>query len=229
MDSFRNKDVQIYLNADKAETVLRHNHLASAIEAPATGDSLFAADANIVASKINYYLKYTLSDRVTLDETGAATHQTTLTYVWPPNPETLTKSFPAGYPYLYISYLRMYAPPGAQLVSQGGWQGSVATTQAFGRTQWGGKVYVSYGTTQNVTLTWREPHAATQTGQSWQYTALIQRQAGVTFGLDYSLTLPACAKRVSAPPSGFTTPTAQALALKQPLATDVSFAVTYTC
>ncbi len=35
MDSVRNKDVQIYLNAEKAETVLRHNHLASAIEAPA--------------------------------------------------------------------------------------------------------------------------------------------------------------------------------------------------
>jgi hypothetical protein len=141
----------------------------------------------------------------------------------------LTKSFPAGYPYLYISYLRMYAPPGAQLVSQGGWQGSVATKQNFGRIEWGGKVYVSYGTTQNVTLTWREPHAAVQSGQSWQYNALIQRQAGVTYGLDYSLTLPTCAKRASAPPSGFTTPTAQSVALKQPLTTDVSFAVTYTC
>jgi len=228
-DSLHSKDVQIYLNADKAENVLRHNHIASAIEAPAAGDSLFVADANIVASKINFYLQNTVRDQVTLDASGTATHQTTLTYIWPPNPDTLTKSFPAGYPYLYISYLRVYAPPTARLLAQSGWQGTVASKQAFGRTEWGGKVWVSYGTTQDITLTWSEPHAATQSGQSWMYTALIQRQAGYTYGLDYHLTLPACAKLVGAPPSGFTAPSAQSLALKQPLAKDVSFTVTYTC
>jgi hypothetical protein len=236
MDSVHSKDVQIYLNAEKAETVLRHNHLAGAIEAPATGDSLLAVDANIYASKINYYLQNTIRDQVTLDADGTATHTMTLSYVWPPNPETLTKSYPAGYPNLYISWLRVYAPPNAQLLGQSraqsqkpGWQAAVVSKQAFGRTEWGGKVYVSYGTTPEVTLTWRVPHAATQSGQSWQYTTVIQRQAGYTYALDYSLTLPTCSKRTTAPPSGFTTPTAQSLALKQPLTTDVLFAVTYTC
>jgi hypothetical protein len=229
MDSLRSKDLQVYLNAKDAETVLRRYHFASAVEAPQSGDSLFMADANIVASKINFYLQNTVHDQVTLDANGTATHKTTLTYVWPPNPDTLTKSFPAGYPYLYISYLRVYAPPNAQLLSQDGWQGKVASNQVFGRTEWGGKVYVSYGTTQNVTLTWSEPHAATQSGQSWQYNSLIQRQAGYTYGLDYSLKLPSCAKLVGAPPEGFTAPSAQALALKQPLTKDVSIAVTYTC
>jgi Protein of unknown function (DUF4012) len=236
MDSIHSKDVQIYLNAEKAETVLRHNHISGAIEAPQAGDSLLVADANIVASKINYYLQNTVHDQVTLDANGTATHTMTLTYVWPPDQSTVEKSFPAGYPYLYISWLRAYAPPNAQLLGQSraqsqkpGWQGPVVSKQAFGRAEWGGKVYVPFGTTTNVTLTWSVPHAATQSGQMWQYSALIQRQAGYTYALDYSLALPSCAKRLGAPPSGFTTPAAQSLALKQPLTKDLSFTVTYTC
>ncbi len=236
LDSLHSKDVQVYLNSKDAETILRRYHFAGAIEAPDKGDSLLVADTNIYASKINYFLQNTIRDQVTLDANGTATHKMTLNYVWPPDPDTLVQSFPYGYPRLYISYLRVYAPPNAQLLGQSavqpqnpGWQGAVASKQNFGRAEWGGKVYVSYGTSPNVTLTWSVPHAATQSGQSWQYTSLIQRQAGYTYALDYSLTLPSCAKVVGAPPSGFTAPSAQSMALKQPLAQDVSFTVNYSC
>lgn len=228
-DGLRHKDLQVYLNAAPAENILRRDHLAGTIDAPPTGDSLLAVDANIVASKINYFLQYTLTDRVTLDAQGNATHQTTLSYVWPADPSTVKESFPAGYPYLYIAYLRFYVPPGAKLLSQTGWQTTSAPASAFGRTVWGGTVYVYYATHTNIAVTWREPKAATQTGTTWHYASLLQKQAGVTVKLAYTLTLPSCAKLVGAPPSGFTAPNQHTLTVTEPLTTDVPLAVDYSC
>ncbi|HEX9067518.1 MAG TPA: hypothetical protein VF807_02030, partial [Ktedonobacterales bacterium] len=111
-----------------------------------------------------------------------------------------------------------------------GWQTSVSTHTAFGRSEWGGKVFVSYGTRQEVSVTWTVPHAATQVGSGWSYTTLIQKQAGVVNqNLDYQLTLPACATRTGPLPSGVTAPTPKSLAVAQPLTKDLSLAVTYTC
>jgi hypothetical protein len=228
LDSLHSKDIQIAFNDAGVERALNHYHVDSAIEAPTAGDSLMMVDANVVASKINYFLQYTLTERVTLDAAGTATHTTTLTYFWPPDPSTLVRSFPAGYPPLYIAYLRVYVPPGAQLLSQTGWIGSPTTT-AFGREVWGGRVLMHIGDHHPVVLTWKLPNAATKTGDQWHYASLLQREAGTTFALDYSLTLPACGKLMGTPPSGFTAPNGQSVALAQPFTVDTSFAIDYNC
>ena len=228
-EALHTKDIQVYFNAAPLEDVVRQFHADSTISAPATGDSLMAVDANIVASKINYYLRYTLTDQVTLDAQGLATHQTTLSYVWPADPASLIDSYPAGYPNLYIAYLRFYVPPGAQLVAQSGWQSIATPASAYGRAVWGGEVYVSYGSQTDITITWRDPKAAILQGNSWHYTMLLQRQAGVTMSLKYSLALPTCGTLIGAPPSGSTMPNPHTLVLNEPLNTDVPLAVNYSC
>jgi len=228
LDALHTKDLQVYANDTGLERVLSHYHFDSTVEAPAAGDSLMLVDANVVASKINYFLQYSLSERVTLDPTGTATHTTTLTYFWPPDPSTLVRSFPAGYPPLYVAYLRIYVPPGAQLLSQTGWMGT-ATSTAFGREVWGGSVLMHIGDHHAVVLTWKEPNAATKAGDRWHYPSLLQRQAGKTFALDYSITLPTCGKLVGTPPSGFTSPNPQAVTLARQFTADASFAIDYSC
>src|SRR5262249_14241535 len=46
-DALHHKDLQLYLNAEQAEKALSAHHLGATVEAPATGDSFFAVDANI--------------------------------------------------------------------------------------------------------------------------------------------------------------------------------------
>jgi hypothetical protein len=219
------KDVQIYFNAEGAERVLEQHHLGATIEAPAGGDSLFVVDANIAAVKANGFMTYQLADAVTLDARGTALHRTTLRYTWPANPASLTLSYPAGAPGYYHGYLRVYAPPKAELQQGDGWV-QHPTTAEFARAVWGGDIYVHYGQTTTLTLTWKLPAAATRDTAGWHYGYLAQKQAGITYPLDLAVTLPPCASVVGAP-DGWTR-SGHTLGAKVPLTTDAPLAVAYT-
>src|SRR5262249_18500863 len=156
--ALRTKDIQLYFDAPQAEALLAHASVASTIVSPA-GDSLFVVDANILANKANDFMTYTLRDEITIDAKGTATHTTTLTYSWPISQRSSNNNY--GSLWLYRDYLRVYTPPGSVLISQAGWS-PVGASKAFGRTVWAGIFSLPYGKTQQVTLKWQAPNAATK-------------------------------------------------------------------
>lgn len=226
LDALHTKDIQVYFNNDTAEALLAHEHLASAIEAPATGDSLMLVDANIIANKANYFISTSVQDQVTLDPSGNAHHHTTLTYSWPIKPGG-DDAYGHDRKDTYSDYLRIYTPPGSVLGSLQGLS-YLSTSTAFGREVWGGNLVFYYGGTYSVTVDWTLPKAATRSATNWHYQDFIERPPGITWQLDVQLTLPSCAK-IAGTPSGFTVQKPQRASVKQPLTTDLTLGITYTC
>jgi hypothetical protein len=100
---------------------------------------------------------------------------------------------------------------------------------AFGRQVFSGDYRVFYGDTTSVRLNWTNPSGVTHHGAAWRYTLLLQKQAGVTFDLQMSVTLPACATLTSALPLGFRIENGRTLTGRLPLAKDLSLTIEYTC
>jgi len=230
MDGLHSKDIQLYLNSDVAQVALQHRHLAATLDAPATGDSFFAVDANIAANKSNYVIASAISDQVTIDDKGTAVHKTTLTYTWPNDPKTLTQTYPSDLsrPDVYHGYERLYIPPTAKIDGRNGW-GNQSAGSAFNRQVLGGDYRVYYKGTTTLTLNWTSPGAATHDATGWHYKYLLQKQAGAVYNIDLKIALPACAKPGPLP-SGFVAADAHTIALKpQPFATDINLALDYAC
>lgn len=182
--SVRSKDIQVYLTNSAAEQVLAQQGLASGILAP-SGDTLFVVDANVTATKANYYMQNTVQDHVTLEADGSALHRTTITSAW-------TKpGSPYGNP-IYGDYLQVYAPAGSILTAQSGWSYRGASQQ-HGLRVWAGYFELRFGQSKTITLVWQTPHAATHDGTGWHYHYEIQRQAGQPRELTVQVTLPGCA------------------------------------
>ncbi len=226
LDALHTKDIQVYFNNDTAESLLSQYHLANTIAAPPTGDSLMPVDANIIANKANYFIATSIQDQVTLDESGNATHHTVLTYTWPIKPGG-DVAYGHERKDSYLDYVRLYVPPGSKLGSlQGLQQQSTSTT--FGREVWSGFLQFQYGDTISVTVDWTLPNAATKDATGWHYQDVIERPAGITWQLNFQLTLPSCAKDVGQV-SGFTSQNQQHASVKQPLTTDLTLGINYTC
>ena len=252
-DSLHSKDVQIYLNQKPVQAVLQQFTFASAIQAPASGDSLFEVDANIGGSKANYVLKYSLSDQITLDAAGTATHHLAISYTWPTDPRLLQEIYAAGINNRYHGYSRVYVPPNAALLSEKvdvialpsqcmppyqyvppdaalvsaqGWA-NLATLSEFGRKVFAGQTLAYCGKTTTISLTWKVPHAAAHDATGWHYHLLFQKQAGITWPMTVQVSLPTCAA-IQGTPQGFTSTSAHGVSVKEPLANDVQFAVDYT-
>ncbi len=163
----------------------------------------------MIASKANYFITYSMTDQVTIDAKGTATHHTTLTYKWPTSPNGLANTFSANNVDHYRDYVRVYVPPHAVLKSSTGWDSTFwppgittipTITSAFGRIVWGGDFLLYYGTTGQLDLTWSVPGAAVHDAAGWHYDYVFQHQAGITWQLNERITLPTCAKLTSAPP-----------------------------
>jgi hypothetical protein len=229
-DAIHHKDVQIYVNAEQAEKALQAHHLGATIEAPATGDSLFAVDANISANKSNGVLQYEMTEAVTLDATGNAAHQTTMTYTWPNDPKTLTQTYPypTSLPNVLHTYQRIYLPPGATITERTG-GGDMSNATAFNRQVLINDFRTWFATSKTVTTNWTTKAVATHDAAGWHYRYLLQKQAGVTFNLTLSVRLPDCAKLSSPLPSGFTMQGGHTVSFKQPFLNDLPLALDYTC
>jgi len=178
------RDVQLYFNVPIAEDVLHLTHIDGAIATPSS-DSLFVVDANVGGDKANAFITNTMSDQVTLDAAGNATHHTTLNYAW------LAPGNVYGNP-IYEDYLRIYVPPGSILHLQSGWEPQ-GTSGAFGREVWAGFFTLTQSQTRTITLVWTVPHAAQKNTQGWQYQYLVQHQAGTRWMLHLQVALPLCA------------------------------------
>jgi hypothetical protein len=222
LNSIHSKDIQIYLNADKAEQILARYHLDDSIQRATgkIGDSLMVVDANFAGNKANRLIVNSLSDQVVINEHGDALHQTTLTYTW------TAKGNVYG-PLLYRDFVRVYTPSSSILLNQGGWEPQ-GTSNAFGSEVWAGWFKLPYGQTRSITLTWMVPHAAKNDANGWHYHTLIQRQAGAMRMLHLQITLPPpCDVLNSTGVQPFSSK--QGGTLVQPLNEDLNVFVDYTC
>jgi len=219
VSSLRTKDLQISFDTSPAENLLRLSHIDATIQAP-TGDSFFVVDANIAGDTANQYITNTLNDQVTIDDSGNATHHTTIHYAWSKHGNVI------GSP-LYSDYVRIYVPPGSSLKEQKGWQRG-GTSEAFGREVWAGSFTLSYGQANTITLTWTEKGVAKKDAVGWHYQYLIQRQAGVTWTLNVQITLPACAVKTRTS-GGLIARAGQITTLTKSLTEDTNLGIDYSC
>src|SRR5258708_5333611 len=220
ISAVHSKDIQIYLNSNTAENLLRQLHIDAAIQS-SSHDSFMAVDANIGVDKANSYISDTLDDRVTIDTQGNAIHHTTLRYVW------LKQGPLYGDSPVYQDYLRIYIPPRSTLLGQSGWQ-SRGVSKAFGREVWAGYFTLTYGQMDTITFIWKVPGAATKDAKGWHYQYVVQRQAGAQWTLHLQILLPSCAKMTNKL-GGLASSNSRMATYARPLDADLNLSVDYVC
>lgn len=232
-DSLKTKDVEVFLTSPDAEKSLQTLNIAGTVAAPATGDSLFQVDANIGANKDNAFLKYQMSDVISLDVAGNATHKLDWSYNWPRDPATLKETFPAG-GIDYSAYSRVYTPPRSILISEDGLD-RFGSDMEFSRLAFHGNVTDSYGQTSSYALSWKVPNAVTSDSAGYHYHLTLQREAGIVWPLKLTINLPACGIASGAPSvSGLTSQntvysTGNSVVISGPLTQDAQVQIDYTC
>ncbi len=164
------RDIQVYFNAQPAESLLHAFHVDGAIQAP-DSDSLFVVDTNVAGDKANSFIMSSLTDSVTIDASGNAHHSLTLTYAWTMQGNVYGHA-------LYKDYARIYVPPGSILQAQSGWE-PYGTSQAFGREVWTGFFTLVYGQTRTLHFTWTVPSVIHPGDRHYRY--FIQHQAGTSW------------------------------------------------
>lgn len=107
----RSKEVQIYFTNKALEAQLQKMHADGAIDTTPGIDGLFVSQVNVSVSKASPYVATTISDNVTLDTKGGATHY--LEIAIKNNAKSYTQI--AGF-MTYRDYVRIYVPAGAQLL-----------------------------------------------------------------------------------------------------------------
>jgi len=109
--SIQSRDLEIYFANPAAENWLVNHGYSSSIDTFAKQDGFAVVQANISISKASQYVHTTEHDDITLDASGGATHNLTITL------DYQQKGPVYGFD-TYADYIRVYAPKGAQL--QGG-------------------------------------------------------------------------------------------------------------
>ncbi|HEY8309024.1 MAG TPA: hypothetical protein VIG47_00645, partial [Gemmatimonadaceae bacterium] len=207
-ESLKAKDIEIYLTQPDAEKTLQDLKIAGTVAAPATGDSVFEVDTNIGANKDNAFLKYTMSDQISLDNSGPATHQLDWSYYWPDIPATPdvpttnpnlypNQSYAAGSA-TYHSYSRVFVPPDATFISQHGFN-YINTAIDFGRTSFGSDAYATFLNTSKYGMSWSAPTAVTHDASGYHYHLIWQRESGIFWPLTMTVTLPSCVSTATPP------------------------------
>ena len=109
LKDFKSRDLQVYLNNPVAEQWLEQNGYSGAMPQFTNGnDGFMVVQSNISISKAAQYVKSTFKDNVSLDSSGGATHNLTVTLNY-------QQTGPVYGFDTYADYMRIYAPANAQL------------------------------------------------------------------------------------------------------------------
>ena len=109
----QSRDLNIYFTNPIAENWLLAHDYGGALPSLKSQDGFSVVQANISISKASQYVHTTEQDSVKLDNQGGATHNLTITL------DYQQKGPVYGFD-TYADYIRVYAPPGAQLISADG-------------------------------------------------------------------------------------------------------------
>ncbi|MGO8947347.1 MAG: DUF4012 domain-containing protein [Ktedonobacterales bacterium] len=192
--SVHSKDIQVYVSDPTGEGLLATYHIDGAFpKAPV--DSVSIVDANVSGNKGSQFVTVAESDDVVLDSQGTATHHLTLTYRFDvTNPTELYG------PDYYLTYLRIYAPATAQLLSLQGFTNfnsddRIGRSDQPGYQMWGGYLLIQDGTSYTLYLSWRVPHAALHFANGrYTYALEYTHQAGLQQALSTVVGVPASSR-----------------------------------
>lgn len=113
LKDIQSRDLEIYFNDPTAEGWLTQHGYSGSMSTFSHVDGFDVTQANISISKASQYVHTTLEDDVTLDSSGGATHNLTITLNYQQTGPVY------GYD-TYADYIRVYAPAGARLLGGDG-------------------------------------------------------------------------------------------------------------
>jgi hypothetical protein len=116
LEGFGTKDVQVYLNDSRVESVLNTLHIDSTIPMPSGMDGIMLSDTNVGATYYSRDMEETVKDTITFDSKGNALHDMTVTYTLPFINHLYTKDYgdSNGNKYTWYSgVVRMIVPDGS--------------------------------------------------------------------------------------------------------------------
>ncbi len=108
--AMKTKDLQLYFTNDKLEKLIGQYGSTAEIDRSTTHDGLFVVQANLSVSKASQYVTTSISDDVTLDAKGGATHKMKMKLVY-------NQTGPVYGLDTYRDYVRVYTPPNSQFIS----------------------------------------------------------------------------------------------------------------
>jgi Protein of unknown function (DUF4012) len=107
--NLKTRDLQVYFTDSQLEDLLMQYRMAGQLDRSTTRDGLYVVQANVSASKASQYVRTSVSDTVTLDAPGGATHVMHLSLAY-------TEIGPIYGLDTYRDYVRIYVPPSAHLL-----------------------------------------------------------------------------------------------------------------
>jgi hypothetical protein len=114
LQSMQTRDLQVYFTNQTAEDMLVQYGYAGLLDRSTTHDGLYVVQENISASKASMYVQTNITDNVTLDSSGGATHNLKVNLVY-----NMAGSVYSVFT-TYYDYVRIYAPANASYISGDG-------------------------------------------------------------------------------------------------------------
>lgn len=185
------KDLLLYFSDPEAEKIIDSlnwsgrvgdgKHAANVGNANPS-DYEFVVDTNEGGNKTNSptVLNQWITDTVTLNADGSATHNATLTYNYYGNLPKYATYQPS---LAHVAYNRFYIPRGSRLIERDGFEDTSGVVSQYGLDEWGQLVSVSPMQILKCNFGWQTPvfYGPTITGASGSYQLLVQRQPGAVF------------------------------------------------
>jgi Protein of unknown function (DUF4012) len=157
---------------------------ASHAVTPRHGDYLYVVNTNLSYNKINQFVHLTSAYDVRIrPDRWLDAHLAVHVQNVPAPPAIARKGFGPGAGSLggtddYATFLRIYTPPGAQLIDQTGWTQPWSQGPAYGGTMFSGYLIVPHGTARTVRLHYTMPPNVFRASQGNRYTLLVPHQPG---------------------------------------------------
>lgn len=114
LNDMRSHEIQVYVTNPTIESYLLNLGYAGRLSTAAGQDSLMVDQANVSVSKASAYVKVRMSDDVTLDSAGGATHSFTMSIDNDPSVDPTVAAYSSIT--TYRDYVRVYVPQQAQLI-----------------------------------------------------------------------------------------------------------------
>ncbi len=165
-DDLNSKDIQMYFKDGELQQLIEKNGWSGNVDQDWKNDYLLAVDANLGAYKSDYYVKRKIDYFVDFSQqkpeaTLKITYKhTALQKDW------MTKD--------YLSYLRVYVPAGAELISTENVDNNIQKGEEFGKRYFGSIVNIPLGSEKTVVWKYFLPENIT----AEDYALQIQKQSG---------------------------------------------------
>jgi hypothetical protein len=179
--ALQERHLLVYVDEDEARAFFQEMNWDGSLRAFA-GDYLMIVDSNVGFNKVNPNVEQAIDYMVTLEESGVATAQLTLSYrhrIQHPTPACVHEprygdSYADLMERCYWDYVRFYLPQGSELVEVYGADGPVQVYQESGHTVVGTFFLLETGEARRIAVLYHPKVTSPEQG----YSLLVQKQPG---------------------------------------------------